>query len=71
MKKNKYFFKSFIPSAIKAWNDTTLDLKRATSLQNMKAKLSNLYKSTTLMDMEILTIVNAGSNLTRHKLTTR
>ncbi len=45
--KKNYFLKSFIPSAIKAWNDTTLDLKRATSLQNLKAKLSDLYKSTT------------------------
>ena len=41
-----YMLKSYIPSSIKAWNDTTIDIKRALSLQSLKAKLSDLYGST-------------------------
>ena len=47
MTKKNYFLKSFIPSSIKAWNEASDDIKRATSLNSVKAKLSDLYGSTT------------------------
>ena len=45
-KSNKnYYLKSFIPSSLKLWNDTSIDIRRALSLQSLKAKLSDLYGS--------------------------
>ena len=35
----------FIPSAIKVWNVTKIDVRRAVSLQSLKSKLSDLYRS--------------------------
>ena len=47
-KSNKnYFLKSYIPSSIKTWNESAIDIKRATSLLNIKSKLSDLYGSST------------------------
>ena len=45
--KKNYFLKSYIPSTIKIWNDSSLDIKRASSLTSLKSKLSDLYGSTT------------------------
>ncbi len=42
----KYDLKSYIPSAIKMWNDTRIDIRRAISLQSLKSKLRDLYRST-------------------------
>jgi hypothetical protein len=44
--KKNYYLKSYIPSAIKVWNDTRIDIRRALSLQSLKSKLSDLYGST-------------------------
>ena len=40
-----YFLKSYIPSSIKAWNDTTADIRRSKSTEALKAKLAKLYGS--------------------------
>ena len=45
--RKNYFLKSYIPSSIRAWNESSLDIKRATSLNSLKAKLADLYGSTT------------------------
>jgi len=41
--KKNYFLKSYIPSAIKVWNDTRIDVRRALSLQSLKASSYHLY----------------------------
>ena len=45
--KKNFFLKSYIPSSVKTWNESSIDIKRATSLNSLKSKLSDLYGSST------------------------
>ena len=41
--QKNYFLKSFIPSAIKLWNETQLDIRKSTTLSLCKKKLKDIY----------------------------
>lgn len=41
LSRKNYLLKSFIPSAIKAWNEAKPNFRQATSMANFKAELKN------------------------------
>ena len=44
--KKNYFLKSFIPSSIKIWNETSLNIRQTVSLDALKLKLKSIYGNT-------------------------
>jgi len=44
--KKNYFLKSFIPSSIKTWNETSLAIRHSVSFEALKTKLRSIYCNT-------------------------
>ena len=44
--KKNYFLKSFIPSSIKAWNESSLCIRQSVSIETLKVNLEDKYGNT-------------------------
>ena len=60
--KKNYFLKSFIPSSIKTWNETSLNIRQAISFDSLKLKLKSIYGNTSYS----LFLCHDGKGATHH-----